>query len=75
MNALKDLVVGAVVSATITLESVDVTVKIGVGVVGIVYGIFRVLKMRTDIRNNKLDEEIKQQQLYDIIQSNKKKHG
>jgi hypothetical protein len=57
------------------IESVDISIRILSGVAAVVLAVFGAIHYHGKIMLNRLDRQIKEQELYDIIETNKKKHG
>lgn len=71
----KTVVIATTLFGAVTfIEVIDVAIRITTGLIGIVLGVFGILHYFRKKKIHDLDEKIKQQQLYDIIESNKKKY-
>lgn len=69
------VLVDIILAAVSFVDVVDFSVRIISALAAIGLAIYGMIHYHSKIKNNRLDRQIKEQELYDAIESNKKKYG
>lgn len=67
------ILLDALLAGVSFIEAVDVTTRIISGLAAVILAVYGVRHYRSKIKVNNLDAQIKEQQLFEIIQSNRKR--